>query len=257
MPSDTKLSPFADIPWIKSFARRKGRGFSARQEVLMESLWPDVVIAPIPEGLKLQGVKDGDTEKDAPCFKKPSSFFPHNPDKIWLEIGFGGGEHLAGLAERDRSIGFIGCEPYVLGAAVLLEHIEEKRLENVRIWSDDARFLIEKLPNASLDRAFILFPDPWRKTRHYKRRIVSDATLSMLARVLREGAELRLATDHADYADWMREHLERHPDFSWVPGEEGGSTTPPPDWVVTRYQEKAALEGRESVFFRVVRVAQK
>lgn len=165
------------------------------------------------------------------------------PNPLWLEIGFGGGEHLAFQAETNPGVGIIGCEPYVNGIGELLKQIEAKKLTNIRLHGDDARPLIEQLPDASLSRVFILYPDPWPKSRHHKRRLVSRPLLDALSRVMKPGSELRLATDHADYACWMLEQLLSHRSFEWQAKGCDDWLKPWPDYTPTRYEQKA-LAGR-------------
>ena len=138
-----------------------------------------------------------------------AGLFPQPPSKFWLEIGFGSGEHLAEQARRHPEIGFIGCELFVNGVAALVGQVERLELANVRIFDDDARLLLAALPEASIDRAFLLFPDPWPKTRHDKRRFVGPANLATMARVLADGAEFRVATDDAGYVRWTLQQLDR------------------------------------------------
>ena len=140
----------------------------------------------------------------------------HRPREVWLEIGFGGGEHLAALAATHPDVGFIGAEPFVNGVAKLLSLVEAAASTNIRILNDDARLLLTLLPDASLGRAFVLFPDPWPKLRHHKRRIVNPDTVADLARSIRPGGELRLATDDGDYARAMLETVLREPRFAWA-----------------------------------------
>ena len=165
-----------------------------------------------------------------------------------LEIGFGAGEHLAALAARYPAIGYLGCEPFINGVAKLVSVIDQQQLQNVRIHADDARLLIEKLPAASIDKVYILFPDPWPKQRHHKRRIVSMQMLSMLARIQPSGGWLQLATDHVDYGAWMLEKLLAHPDYEWTAESQNDWMNPPVDWVETRYQQKTMREGRIPLF---------
>jgi len=161
----------------------------------------------------------------------------------WLEIGFGGGEHLTHIAALYPHVGIIGCEPYINGTGDLLKKIDAEKLSNIRIHPDDARPLIDALPDAVLDKVFILYPDPWPKTRHHKRRIISKEFLDSLARVMKLGAELRLATDHADYATWMLERLLCHPQFTWTAKHSADWLNAWDDWIPTRYEIKA-LAGR-------------
>jgi len=165
------------------------------------------------------------------------------PNPLWLEIGFGGGEHLAHQAALNPGVGIIGCEPYINGIGDLLKAIEAQKLSNIRIHGDDARPLIERLPDASIERVFILYPDPWPKARHHKRRLVSTELLNQLARVMKPGAILRLATDHSDYCTWMLERLLPHPSFTWTAKDCDDWLKPWSDWIPTRYEQKA-LAGR-------------
>jgi tRNA (guanine-N7-)-methyltransferase len=172
---------------------------------------------------------------------------------IWLEIGFGGGEHLAQLAEQHPQTGFIGCEVFENGIVKLLAQVERRRLDNIRIFPDDARLITTAMPPASVDRVFILFPDPWPKRRQHKRRIVSRATLDGLAEIMSDGAELRLATDDGDYLCWILERVTAHPAFEWLARCPGDWRQRPPDWPPTRYEAKARTAGRSPAFLRVRR----
>ena len=172
---------------------------------------------------------------------------------VWLEIGFGGGEHLAWQAAAHPEVGLIGAEPYLNGVAAMLAHIEADGLANVRLWPDDARLLLDRLPPASLSRAFILFPDPWRKSRHAERRFVSRAMLDRMAVLLRPGAELRLATDDPRYRHWMLEAVLHHPAFDWMAAGPDDWRRRPDDWPQTRYEAKALAAGRAPLFLRLVR----
>jgi tRNA (guanine-N7-)-methyltransferase len=171
---------------------------------------------------------------------------------IWVEIGFGAGEHLAIQAQRRPEIGFIGCEVFENGIAKLLALIQRSGsgIDNIRIFADDARLLIAALPAASVDRIFILFPDPWPKRRHEGRRIVSREMLDASARVMADGAELRLATDDHDLLSWMLERAVDHPALEWLASRPCDWRERPPEWPPTRYEEKAQAAGRRSVFLR-------
>lgn len=160
---------------------------------------------------------------------------------------------MATLAERHRDIGFIGVEPFVNGVARLLSLAETAGLDNLRILSDDARPLLRALPDASIGRAFVLFPDPWPKLRHHKRRIVNPDTVGDLARVLQPGAELRLATDDADYARAMLESVLAEPRFAWLAERSADWLVRPEDWPPTRYEEKALAAGRRPAYLRFAR----
>jgi len=180
----------------------------------------------------------------------PAGLFPQPLSGLWLEIGFGSGEHLIEQARRHPEIGFIGCEVFVNGVAALVGQVERLALANIRIFDDDARLLLGVLPEASVARAFLLFPDPWPKTRHAKRRFVGQGNLATMAHVLADDAEFRIATDDAGYVRWTLQHLIGHPDFLWLAAGPCDWRDPPEDWVETRYQSKAVRAGRQAVFLR-------
>lgn len=187
----------------------------------------------------------------------PAAWFGDVQD-IWLEIGFGKGEHLAWQAAHHPHVGVIGCEPFATGVASLLADIETKTLDNIRLFTEDAAWLLETLKPACLSRVFLLFPDPWPKKRHNKRRFVSPDRLNLLSRAMRPGSELRMATDHQDYATWMVRHMAARSDFTWLAnGPEDWRTRPGPpegDWPGTRYEAKAVTQGDQPVYLRYRRV---
>lgn len=209
----------------KFHGRRKGRPLRPGRQALIETLLPRVAIPTDTADLD------------------PIGLFDPRVEKVWLEVGFGGGEHLAALAERHPEIGFLGCEPYINGVAKLLSAIDEGGLKNVRVLADDARLLMASLRTASLDRVFVLFPDPWPKRRHWARRFVGPENLPELARILRPGGELRVATDHPGYLDWILAHLIRAPEFEWLAERPADWLDRPEDWQPTRYERKS-LAGR-------------
>lgn len=183
----------------------------------------------------------------------PAGLFTGVPEQVWLEIGFGAGEHLSDQAALRPDVGFIGCEPFVNGVATLLVSIRDRGLENVRIFDEDVRQLLPVLPEASIGRAFLLFPDPWPKTRHHNRRFINQANLDLIAHVLEDGAEFRVASDHMDYVRWGLSHLTRHPAFDWqVTGPEDWRRRPD-DWCPTRYEKKALAKGGRCVYLRFQR----
>ena len=147
----------------------------------------------------------------------------------------------------------IGCEPFQDGVVKVLRAIDEDAIANIRLYADDARAVLRWLPDAGIGRAFVLFPDPWPKKRHQKRRLVSAATLRELARVMRPGAELRLATDIDDYARWMLLAVRAEGSFAWQPAGPADWRQRPGDWPETRYEQKAAREGRRRYYFRLLR----
>jgi tRNA (guanine-N7-)-methyltransferase len=218
------------------YGRKRGRPLRPGQQVLFEELLPSLTIE-LPQLGELN----------------PALLFPESKQSVWLEIGFGAGEHLAAQAEAYPDIGFIGCEVFENGVAKLLREIEGRRLANIRLFTDDAHRLIAALPPASISRVFILFPDPWPKARHHKRRIVSTETLDELARIMTEGAELRLATDDREYFVWMLERVTSHPGFVWLARKPADWRQRTPDWLPTRYEEKARAAGRSPLFLRARR----
>lgn len=214
----------------KLYGRRKGPKLSARQAGLRQGLLHDLAYVP-----------GGD----------PLAQFPPGTREVWLEVGFGAGEHLVWQARAHPHVGLIGAEPYEMGMAKLLTKLEENPLNTVRLFEGDGRDIIEALPDASLERFFLLFPDPWPKTRHHKRRFLQMEMLDQLARVLKPGAELRFATDDKSYLPWALERLMAHPAFSWTAQGPADWRTRPADWPPTRYETKA-IKGPPA-FLRFVR----
>jgi tRNA (guanine-N7-)-methyltransferase len=223
---------------IHTYGRRRGRRLRASQRALLDALLPSLAI---------------DTSSSDAL--DPRTLFEPEPREIWLEIGFGGGEHLAAQAAAHPEIGFIGCEPFVNGVVSLLAQIKSRGLSNVRLWTGDARPLVARLPAGSIHRAFILFPDPWPKARHHKRRLIAAPFLDALARVLAPGAELRVATDDSDYLAWILERLTAHADFRWCARRAADWRERPSDWPATRYEQKAVAAGRSPAYLRFVRLS--
>ncbi len=178
----------------------------------------------------------------------PRRWFAHAPEAVWLEIGFGGGEHLAWQATRNPGIGIVGCEPFVNGVASLLRHLEGAADDTVRIHPDDAGDVLRRLAPESLQRIFVLHPDPWPKRRHHPRRIIQTETVSTLHRLLEPGGILRLATDDAGYLEWMLARLTAHPGLQWTGTCLGDFRLRPEDWPETRYEAKARREGRPPAY---------
>ena len=175
-------------------------------------------------------------------------------DALRLEIGFGGGEHLAARAKESSTTGFIGVEPFVNGMAKFLRAHERDPLPNVRVHDDDAAQVLDWLPDASLDHVDLLYPDPWRKRRHHKRRFVGPRNLDRLARVLKPGASFHFASDWADYVNWTLAHLRSHPAFAWDAASPADWREPYEGWPGTRYEAKAIREGRVPAYLRFHRV---
>jgi tRNA (guanine-N7-)-methyltransferase len=184
-----------------------------------------------------------------------AALFTQPVKALWLEVGFGSGEHLVAQAAAHPDIGLIGCEPFLNGVANLLEHIDRLAVKNIRIHDADARQVMDALPDASVGRCFVLFADPWPKKRHQERRFIGPANLDSLARILADGAELRLASDDTRLIGWMLEHTWRHPAFIWTAQNAADWRTRPADWPATRYEEKALSAGRQPVFLRFKRRA--
>jgi tRNA (guanine-N7-)-methyltransferase len=201
-------------PPIRTYGRTKSRTLKPAQAALLTDLLPRLAIPAGP-------------------------FDPGVDHDVWLEIGFGGGEHLAEQAQRRPEVLLLGAEPFLNGLASALRHIAERGLGNVRLWPGDGRELMAALPGESLTRIFLLFPDPWPKTRHHKRRLVDAAFAAEAARLLKSGGRLRLATDWAAYADHALEVFTRSPDFAWTARRADDWRLPPTDHVPTRYEAKA------------------
>ena len=211
------------------FGRRSGKKLHGGQQAEFDASLPELEI-----------------KLDGPL--APRTLFP-DAEKIIVEIGYGGGEHLALEAGRNRATGYIGCEVFTGGIGKMVQAINAQGLANIRLFTDDALKLLMELPDASLDEVYLLYPDPWPKTRHHKRRFVSPTTLSELARVIRPGGVFHFATDIEDYANWTLAHIVRAPAFSFAPEKPGGWHEPYPGWQATRYEQKARREGRMISFY--------
>lgn len=211
---------------LRSYGRRRGRKPSARQAALLSGMLPRVAVDPqsLPTAVA-----------------------------TWLEIGFGGGEHLLEQARRNPKALVIGCEPYEDGVIKVLTAVESEGLKNIRVHMGDVRDVLRQLAPGSLDRAFVLFPDPWPKRKHRKRRLVNSSLLDLLARALKPGAELRIATDIGDYARTMLEAFRLEPRFIWQAESPDDWRLQPVDWVETKYESKAAEAGRRRYYFRFLR----
>ncbi|MEM9572350.1 MAG: tRNA (guanosine(46)-N7)-methyltransferase TrmB [Pseudomonadota bacterium] len=205
---------------VRSFGGRSGRKLSTRQRALVENLLPRLQIS-LPESPGLHG-------KD---------LFPE-ASEIWLEIGFGGGEHVSGQAQRRPSTGIMASEVFFEGVAKLLGQIEDAKLENIRLWPRDGRELVDGLAENCVDRVFILFPDPWPKTRHQKRRLIQSEFLDALARIVKPGGQVRFATDVRSYADEALQRFLAHPAFEWTATRADDWRHAPKDHIQTRYQAK-------------------
>jgi len=213
------------------YGRHKGPKLRQRPQRLIETLLPRLAVP-------ATGPLD------------PAALFGRPLPRLWLEIGFGKGEHLAAQAAAHPDAGLIGCEPYLNGMAACLGQIEEAGLDNIRLHMGDARDIIARLPDRSLDRVFLLHPDPWPKARHAKRRFVNPDPLDLLARKLRPGAELRIGTDHPVYLRWTLMQMARRADFVWTAERAADWSERPADWPETRYEAWARAEGRPVWYLR-------
>jgi tRNA (guanine-N7-)-methyltransferase len=221
---------------VRSYGRRRGRKLRAGQQRLLVDWLPRFAL-PADESQPID----------------PAGLFAPPRRALWLEVGFGSGEHLVAQARSRPEVGFIGCEPFVNGAVALLAAIRAHELANIRLWTGDVRRLLPRLPAGALARVFVLYPDPWPKTRHHKRRLVETAFLDALARAMAPGAELRLATDHAGYLAWMLERLTAHPAFLWTARRPADWRSRPADQPATRYEARARAAGRICTYLCFVR----
>ena len=216
------------------YGRRQGHRLHPRQAKLVDSLLPT---------LRLDLAQAKTLDK---CFDRPRQSYA-------LEIGFGGGEHLAARAAANPDTGYIGCEPFINGVATLLSELDRHQIQNVRIFDDDARILLSKLPTASVSKIYVLFPDPWPKTRHNRRRFINPETLSSLSRVAKDKASFVFASDHMGYVAWTLAETQRHPDWLWLANGPEDWRQQPEDWVPTRYGAKALRKGDKPAYLTFMR----
>jgi len=221
-------------PVGRVYGRRRGRRLKGKKAELLDSRLGSLAID-LPEPNRALNVQ---------------ALFEPPRQAVWLEIGFGGGEHLAAQAAAHPEIGFIGCEPFINGVSNLLVLLDEGEIGNVRIFSEDARLVLQRLPPASIQRAFLLFPDPWPKRRHQERRFVTPEGLDLLANCLADEAELRVATDHRALGEWMQERLAEH--FAFRLSDRADER--PAGWASTRYESKAIAAGRQPIYLSYRRV---
>lgn len=237
---DSNSAPIRDdgAPWRNFYGRRRGKGLRPGQvehleTTLRELAVPDVGWEENPERRAID----------------PAALFGRSAP-LTLEIGFGGGEHLLHLAQNNPDHDFIGCEPFVNGVAMLLPRIAEVGLTNIRIHMGDARDLLDVLPEGSLARCYLLYPDPWPKKKHHRRRFMNADNLGPLSRALAPGAELRVATDIPDYVRHSLEAIAAEPAFHWLAERPADWRAPWGDWPSTRYEAKALREGRTPCYLR-------
>jgi tRNA (guanine-N7-)-methyltransferase len=227
----------AEAAPLRSYGRRKGRSLSARKERLLKELLPRLQLdltAPAPGSLR--------------------DLFPVPVKEVWLEIGFGSGEHLLWQAAHHTDIGFIGCEPFINGVASLLGEIDANGLQTLRLHDGDARDVLDWLPDGSIGRIFVLFPDPWPKKRQLKRRLLAPETIKALARVLCPMGELRFASDDREYAALALMLMRQSGAFVWTAERASDWRQRPTGWPPTRYERKALAEGRKPAYLRFEKV---
>ena len=222
-------------PRHQLYGRSKGKALRAAQAERIETMLPELAI-------DVSALTAG-----------PAALFATPPKQLMLEIGFGGGEHLAAMAKAHPDVGYFGVEPFLNGVAKLLAAIQVDALVNIRALRGDARDVLAALPDSSLDRVYLLYPDPWPKRRQRKRRIVDEVFLAEVARVLKPGCELRFATDIDDYAGWTLARIAQQDALVWLAETADDWRIPWPEWHRTRYEEKALREGRVPGYFRFVK----
>lgn len=222
---------------LRTYGRRRGRTRSPRQQELWTHVLPRFAL-PAFEG----------------ALEAPAGLFSPRARDIWLEIGFGGGEHLLWQAMHNPETGMIGCEPFEDGVVKVLAALEAEERPNLLLWPDDARPLLRQLPARSLGRVFILFPDPWPKKRHHKRRLITRHSLDVLAGAMRPGAELRVATDIGAYASAILLAVSAHGGFRWTADRPADWRERTSDWPPTRYEGKALAAGRRCYYLRFERI---
>ncbi|MDA0781122.1 MAG: tRNA (guanosine(46)-N7)-methyltransferase TrmB [Rickettsiales bacterium] len=231
IPDKRNNKPAMSDELMRSFGRVQGRKLGREQQWFVDNILPEVSVSV-------------DNEINLP------SIFSNQYKEFCIEIGFGKGEHLVGYAKNNPQIGFIGCEPFINGVARLLKYIHEEKTQNIKVLHGDARLLLEKLGAGSVDKIFVLFPDPWPKVRHHKKRIINQDMLGLISGVLKKDGILEVATDHVEYGQWIFEHLEAFEGLKKI----SVSNDPPSDWVRTNYQAKAEKQGRGAKFLRYMNI---
>lgn len=219
------------------FGRRKGKPLSPSRTRLMDESMPELALdltEPAPQDLR--------------------TLFAAPVESICLEVGFGGGEHLLHRARENPTVGFIGVEPFVTSLAKVVTTVVEEQIPNIRVYGDDAINVLDWLPEASIDLAYQLYPDPWPKKRHWKRRFINEQNLDRYARAIKPGCEFRFASDIDTYVDWALRHCRDHAAFDWQAEVDQDWKTPWANWPSTRYEAKAFREGRVPRYLTFKRV---
>ncbi|MFT6774869.1 MAG: tRNA (guanine-N7-)-methyltransferase [Paracoccaceae bacterium] len=225
-------------PWRNFYGRRHGKKMRPGQIEHLDTTLHDISVP---------GVSWEDNPERDPV-SLAGLFGDDRP--LWLEVGFGGGEHMLGVAEANPELGVIGCEAFINGVAMLLSKMARAGIANARVHPGDARDLLDVVTPGAFDRAYLLYPDPWPKMRHHKRRFMNADNLDALARALKPGAELRVATDIGDYVRHSLAAVFDHPDFEWIATRPADWRQPWEGWVRTRYEAKALREGRTPAYLR-------
>lgn len=218
------------------WGRRKGKPLSTRRTELMATRLPSLAV---------------DIEESAPT--NLAKLFPGQVSSVFLEIGFGGGEHLVHEAKEYPETGFIGAEPFLNGLAKAVASVADLELTNVRLFGGDATALLDWIPAASLQRVDLLYPDPWPKKRHRKRRFVSSQNLDRISRVLARGGVFRVASDIESYISWTLEHCLKREDLEWTAARADDWRQPFKGWPSTRYEAKALAAGRRPTYLTFCR----
>ncbi len=227
-----------ETPEPRFYGRRSGRPLRPGRKAAVAVRLPERLLAVPAAGTRID----------------PPMLFATPVAEVWLEIGFGSGEHLLGRADARPDVGFIGCEPWLDGTAALLARAPASLLPRLRVLPDDARPLLPALADASIDRLFVLFPDPWPKRRHHRRRLIQPEMLREVVRILRPGGEMLFASDHAGYVRWALALATAEPGLRWCARRPQDWREPPPGGIATRYQQKAEARGERCIFLRFERV---
>jgi len=218
------------------FGRRKSKGLSPKAEQRFEEIFPKLRVNP-----------------KSPPIQSTQDLFVHSPEQVILEIGFGGGEHLLHQATTNPANGYIGVEPFVNSMSKVLRAVEEQNVSNIRLYDEDAVEILDWLPEASIDRIDLLYPDPWPKIRHWKRRFVNAKNLDRFAHVLKPGGMFHFASDIDTYINWTLQHCDAHAAFEWLANNARDWHSPYKSWIRTRYEAKAIREGRTPCYLRFLR----
>jgi tRNA (guanine-N7-)-methyltransferase len=235
---DNNLNTKESLHRLHLYGRRKGKPLKPKAQLLFDRDFPIFNLT----------LKDLTT-------KSPKDWFNSQEiNRIWLEIGFGSGENIIELAKNNPSVGFIGVEVFHNGIAAFLKHRAKYGLKNLIVYNGDARHFLEVVPKNSIEDVFILYPDPWPKKRHAKRRLICKKTLDDLTNVMKIGAKLYLATDHPTYIKWCLQQVPPHPRFKWHVESPSSCNTRPPCIVTTRYEKKAKQQGRRSIYLTFSRI---